>query len=49
MISKIEFFYILAKYLPEKTMIFFNIMILSQKFKNILFPNTPVSEILRFP
>jgi hypothetical protein len=34
-------FYILTKYLSKKnTIVFFNIMILSQNFKNTLFPNT---------
>jgi hypothetical protein len=35
-------FYMLVKHLPEKnTIIFFNTIILSQNFKNNLFPNTP--------
>jgi hypothetical protein len=37
-----RFFYMLAKQLPGKnTMVFFNTMVLSQNFKNTLFPNTP--------
>jgi hypothetical protein len=34
-------FYMVVKQLPEKIMIFFNTMVLSQNFKNILFINTP--------
>jgi hypothetical protein len=35
-------FYMLAKHPPGKnTMVFFNTTVLSQHFKNTLFPNTP--------
>jgi hypothetical protein len=37
-------FYMLAKHLSRKNIIvFFNIMVLPQNFKNTLFPNTPLS------
>jgi hypothetical protein len=36
-------FYMLAKHLSGKnTMVFFNTIVLSQNFKNTLFPNTPL-------
>jgi hypothetical protein len=39
-------FHKLAKHLPEKnTMVFFNTMILSQNFKNILFSNTNFVDV----
>jgi hypothetical protein len=39
-------FHKLAKHLPEKNiMVFFNTMILSQNFKNILFSNTNFVDV----
>jgi hypothetical protein len=39
-------FYMLAKHLSGKNgMVFFNTMVLSQNFKNTLFPNTPLAVI----